>query len=146
MRPRVYREGKDLFMRVLLVAAIVFAMSGWSLAQDQGNVEELNRKYQDALAQLKAAQDRKNELATENDKLNAHVADMQKQLDELHRQAATFAQQTFDLRSEHAAWQSFLKRYPRLAEEWKLFIESDPLAAPSTLPTLIDPRSPLLME
>jgi uncharacterized protein HemX len=128
-------------MRLLLVAAILFATSGLAFAQDQG--EDLNKKYQDALAQLKAAQDRKNELATENEKLNAHVADLQKQLDESHRAASNFALQTFQLRSEHAAWTTFLKRYPRLAIQWKLFIESDPLAAPATLPDIVDPKAPL---
>src|ERR1700733_14561030 len=87
-------------MRLLLAAALIFTLTSFSLAQDQsgGNLEELNRKYQDALAQLKAAQNRKNELANENDKLTARLADMQKQLDESHRQSAAFAQQTFQLR------------------------------------------------
>jgi predicted nuclease with TOPRIM domain len=133
-------------MRLLLAAALIFTLTSFSLAQDQGNLEELNRKYQDALAQLKAAQNRKNELATENDKLNAHLADMQKQLDDLHRQSAAFAQQTFQLRSEHSAWLAFLKRYPRLSQEWQIFLESDPLAAPSNLPTLIDPTAPLRVD
>jgi len=133
-------------MRLVLVAAIIFATTAASFAQEQGNVDELNRKYQDSLAQLKAAQDRKNELATENEKLNAKIAEMQKQLEESHRQAATFAQQTFYLRSEHAAWLSFLKRYPKLGEEWKLFLESDPLAQPSNLPPMIDPHAPLQVE
>ena len=134
-------------MRLLLVAAIIFSTTGWAAAQDQGgNVDELNRKYQDALAQLKAAQDRKNELATENEKLNARLTEMQKQMDDSHRQAATFAMQSFQLRSEHAAWLAFLKRYPKLSQQWQLFIESDPLAQPTTLPSYVDPKAPLAAE
>src|SRR5450432_2668136 len=133
-------------MRLVLVAAIIFATTAASFAQEQGNVDELNRKYQDSLAQLKAAQDRKNELATENEKLNARLTEMQKQMDDSHRQAATFAMQSFQLRSEHAAWLAFLKRYPKLSQQWQLFIESDPLAQPTTLPAYADPKTPLAAE
>jgi predicted nuclease with TOPRIM domain len=133
-------------MRLLLTIALILTLTSFSLAQDQGNLEELNRKYQDALAQLKAAQNRKNELATENDKLTARLTDMQKQLDDAHRQSAAMAEQTFQLRSEHAAWQAFVQRYPKLAEEWRLFIESDPLSLPSNLPPLIDPRAALQVQ
>src|SRR5579862_911342 len=130
--------------RLFLVTAMIFAVSGLAHAQDpSNNVDELNRKYQDALVQLKAAQDRKNELATENEKLTAHVADLQKQLDEANRQASTFAQQTFQLRANYAAWEAFMKRYPLLLGKWKVFIESDPLALPSEWPDMVDPLHPL---
>lgn len=130
------KEGKDHVMRLSWVVVTVLAMAAsWSVAQDQSNSpEEVNRKYQDALSQLKAAQDRKNELATENEKLNARLAEMQKKLDQANREAASYAQRTFQLRCESAAWQTFLRRYPTLLERWKLFIEADPLSQPSELP------------
>jgi DNA repair ATPase RecN len=114
-----------------------------ALAQEQTSPEELNRRYNDTLNQLRAAQDRKNELATENEKLTARVTDLEKQLDEARRQAATFSEQTFRLRVHYAAWLSFVRRYPLLLEKWKLFVEGDPLAAPSSLPEMLDPTSPL---
>src|SRR4051812_18256967 len=125
---------------VTTVVTALAASPSQSLAQDQpnNNPEELNRKYQDALAQLKSAQDRKNELAAENEKLNARVGDLEKQLEEAKRTAATFAEQTFRLRSHYAAWHAFLRRYPVLLEKWKLFIEADPLAIPSTFPEILE--------
>ena len=128
-------------MRLSWALAIVLAMSGWAAGQNASdNPEELNRKYQDALAQLKAAQDRKNELATENEKLTARIAELEKQNEELRRQAATFAEQTWKLRMHYAAWESFLKRRsPQLLEKWRVFLERDPLSAPSGLPDLSDP-------
>ena len=121
--------------RWFAVAILLGTVVPVSHAQDGGNnPDELNRKYQDALTQLKAAQDRKNELATENEKLNAKVADLEKQLESAHREQAEFAQRTFQLRSHMAAWEAFARRYPKLLEQWKLFITADPLALPSQMP------------
>jgi len=111
-----------------------------SLAQDTAaNPDELNRKYQDALNQLKAAQDRKNELANENEKLKARIAELEKQAEDSKRTAATYADQTYFLRSHYAAWQGFIKRYPQLAERWKAFLESDLLAVPWRVPDPLEP-------
>jgi septal ring factor EnvC (AmiA/AmiB activator) len=134
---------RRLFVWAVAVVATIATLASSptrSFAQDQpnNNPEELNRKYQDALAQLKSAQDRKNELAAENEKLNARIADLEKQIDESKRTAATFAEQTYRLRSHYAAWHAFLRRYPLLLEKWKLFIEADPLAVPSSFPDMLD--------
>src|SRR5262252_25046 len=93
-RPLVTVGRKGFNMRRLCIALViatttlVVAAPGRALAQDQNNnPEDINRKYQDALAQLKSAQDRKNELAAENEKLHARIADLEKQLDEQKRTA-----------------------------------------------------------
>jgi chromosome segregation ATPase len=132
-------------MRLRCAVALMLAMSGWAAAQNAtDNPEELNRKYQDALAQLKAAQDRKNELATENEKLTARIAELEKQNDELRRAAATFAEQTWKLRMHYAAWESFLKtRSPQLLEKWRVFLERDPLSAPASFPDSPDTSTTL---
>jgi predicted nuclease with TOPRIM domain len=132
-------------MRLSWVLAGVLAMSGWASAQNANdNPEELNRKYQDALAQLKAAQDRKNELATENEKLTARIAELEKQNEELRRNSATFAEQTWKLRMHYAAWESFLRsRHPQLLAKWRVFLERDPLMAPATMPDELNPQSAL---
>jgi|SRR5687767_14360841 hypothetical protein len=106
-------------------------------AQDQANPEDLNRKYQDALAQLKAAQDRKNELANENEQLKARIAELEKQADEHRRAAAEYASTTFFYRSHYAAWQTFIERYPQLKARWRVFLEGD-LLAPDDMPEMID--------
>jgi peptidoglycan hydrolase CwlO-like protein len=130
-------------MRLSWALAAMLAMAGWAAAQNAtDNPEELNRKYQDALAQLKAAQDRKNELATENEKLTARIAEMEKQNEEMKRQVAMHAEQTWKLRMHYAAWESFLKsRQPQLLEKWRVFLEREPLSAPSTLPEFADPKA-----
>jgi predicted nuclease with TOPRIM domain len=131
-------------MRALAWAVMAVALTaGFAFAQDANNPEQVKKLYQDALAQLKAAQDRKNELATQNEQLAAKVAELQKQLDaarsemlELKRQDAESAEKTFYLRSHHAAWQTFVDRYPELKARWKQFMEKDVLAAGNELPEL----------
>jgi hypothetical protein len=126
------RGGKDHPMRwqwrraAATVFAIVFISTCISPplhAQNQPNPDDLSKKYEDALAQLKAAQDRKNELATENEQLKARIAELEKQADEHRRAAAEYAQNTFFLRSHYAAWQTFIDRYPQLKTRWRVFLE-----------------------
>ena len=139
-------------MRALawVTAVALAAGTTLALAQDANNPEQLKKLYDDALAQLKAAQDRKNELATQNEQLTAKVAELQKQLDqargemlELKRQDAENAEKSFYLRSHHAAWLSFIDRYPELKSRWKQFLEKDLLAANNELPKLVDPEWPV---
>lgn len=134
-------------MRLMWVAAVTLAVTGLVTAQEQsGNLEELNRKYQDALAQLKAAQDRKNELATENERLLMRLAETEKQLEQTKQQVAELAGQTFKLRSHYAAWQAFIRRYPLMQEKWQIFVQSNPLAVPADLPEMLDPSNTLPVE
>jgi predicted nuclease with TOPRIM domain len=88
-------------------------------AQEGG---DLRKMYQDALAQLKESQDRKNQLASENTKLTAHVADLEKQLAAAKRQTAEYQQQTFFLRAHYASWQVFVQSYPDILERWRQYI------------------------
>ena len=126
-------------MRIFLLGmALVFAFSGVSLAADSPSPEQLKKMYDDALAQLKSAQDRKNELAKENENLKAKVEELtkdlamaQSQVQDLKRENANNAEKDFYLRAYHAAWETFLKHYPELMARWKVFMESDnPLTPP----------------
>jgi hypothetical protein len=131
-------------MRQFLLAIIIVAAVNVGWAQDQTtNPDELNRKYQDALAQLNLAQERKNQLATENEKLTARVLELEKQLEQAQNQAATLASQTFSLRAHQVAWTRFIRRYPTLQERWRLFLESSVLAVPADIGDVLDPFSPL---
>ena len=116
-------------------------ISPGAFAQDQANPEDLNNKYQDALAQLKAAQDRKNELATENEQLKARIAELEREAHEHRRAAAEYANGTFFLRSHFAAWQTFIDRYPQLKTRWRVFLEGG-LLDPGDLPEGVE-LSPL---
>src|SRR6476620_6673920 len=103
-------------MRALVwVAAALVLSAGFALAQDASSPEQLKKLYDDALAQLKAAQDRKNELAQQNEQLTAKVEELQKQLDQvkgevldLKRRDAESAEKSFFLRSHFAAWHDFV--------------------------------------
>ena len=121
-----------------------------ALAQDASNPEQMKKLYEDALTQLKAAQDRKNELAMQNEQLTAKSAELQKQLDaarsemlELKRRDAENAEKTFDLRSHQAAWKAFVERYPELKARWNQFLEKDILAAGNEMPKLLDGDWPM---
>ncbi|CAN5399567.1 hypothetical protein BH09PLA1_BH09PLA1_34870 [soil metagenome] len=108
----------------LTLAALTFSSGTPILAQDQNNPDVLRKELAETMSQLKAAQDRKNELANEYEKLKAQVATMQKQLDDATRTVAENAEQTYQIRSEMAAWNAFVDRDPRLRARWELFLEA----------------------
>ena len=128
--------------KACVVVLFAVSLAANALAQDQNNPDILKKELADALSQLKAAQDRKNELATENEKLKAQVAAIQKEADECHRAAAAFAEQTYILRSQSAAWNIFLDRYPRLKTQWDLFLSAAPSEVINELPVWTDPNPP----
>jgi hypothetical protein len=139
MRRLSPRLARTLLAVVFLAGSFVSSPHSSAVAQDQNNPEVLRKELADALAQLKAAQDRKNELATENDKLKAQIAAMQKDVDEVRRAQATWAEQSYFLRAQQAAWNDFLERYPRLRAEWEMFLAAGPFAPSNELPKWADP-------
>lgn len=107
--------------------------------------EDMKKMYDDALVQLKAAQERKNQLAAENEKLTAQVNEMKKQIeqmqqqmDDLKRADAEHDQKTFFLRAHYAAWKEFIRQYPDLYGRWKLFLHDDLIKPAPILPDGID--------
>jgi septal ring factor EnvC (AmiA/AmiB activator) len=146
--------GKDVTMRLLAgVMAVMLAFSGVVYDADTPTPDQLKKMYDEALAQLKNAQDRKNELAKENEDLKAKAEEMgkdlaaaQAQVQDLKRDLADNDEKDFYLRAYHAAWENFIARSPELMARWKAFIGSDAAAtAPSTEP-LIDPHWPAIEE
>jgi hypothetical protein len=116
-----------MFRRFVMILILLSTGSPRVWAQDQNNnPDALRKELADTLAQLKTAQDRKNELGNENEKLKAQLAAMQKQLDELQRASTTWAEQTYWLRSREAAWAAFVGADPRLKARWELFLETAP--------------------
>ena len=134
---------------VTAVAAAMLAAAPLALAEDPPKPEQLKQMYDDTLAQLKNAQERKTQLAAENEQLKAKLADLQKQLDaskarnsDLEKQAAGYAEKTFFLRSHYAAWQEFLQRNPRLQIRWKTFLGNDAITPRRDVPVVVDPEWP----
>ena len=133
---------------VWVIAALCLS-AGASLAEDKPNPDQLKKAYDDALVQLKAAQNSKNELAKENEKLGKQVEDLKKQLaatqgevQDLKRQVSDNEEKTFYMRSYCAAWRAFLRAHPELMVRWKLFLGEDPLASPDEPRPLLEPGWP----
>ena len=121
-------------MKWVLTIIIALGCSGVSFAQENSNPEEVKKSLSDALNQLKAAQDRKNELATENEGLKSRVAELEKQLTDQKQKTAELEDKTWFWRSHYFAWMKFIQRYPTLLAQWKVFIDNNPLVLPSVLP------------
>jgi chromosome segregation ATPase len=141
---------RGVVVTVVSMAALL-SSPGLALAQENPNPEQLKKAYEDALAQLRAAQQRKNELAEENGKLTATITELQKQLtaanarmEEMKRVDAEHAEKSFFLRSHYMAWQNFLKAYPEMLTRWKTFLGNEFITAPAEVPTeIVDPQWPM---
>lgn len=146
-------------MRAGTCIAIAIAAIGaaWgpapALAQDNTSVEQMKKMYDDALQQLKASQERKNQLAAENEKLKQQVDALNKELgtargelQTLRQSDAGYAERTFFLRSHYMAWQAFAKANPETAVRWRVFLESTYLLTPDGGVRLIDRALPAPVE
>jgi septal ring factor EnvC (AmiA/AmiB activator) len=116
---------------VWIIALVVAVLVSSARAQDEVKPDQLKKMYDNAVVQLKDAQDRKNELAMENEKLKTKLADLEKQLDAAHADQATFAERTYQLRAAHAAWEVFVSRYPKLLGQWQAYLQANILDNPS---------------
>ena len=135
---------------VCVMAMFVLFSCAISWADEPIKPEQLKKAYDDALVQLKAVQDRKAELAKENESLAAKVEELKKQVsttqtqvDDLKREMADNDERTFYLRSYHAAWQSFIRRYPEVMARWKIYLGDSLLSVPQEVPDVINPEWPL---
>jgi len=132
-------------MRTCLIVAMAILFLAKPGFGEDIKPEQIKRMYDDALAQLKAAQDRKAELSRENEVLNAKLAEMQKQLAEsqdqvtlLKRQVASHDDKTFTLRAYLAAWEMFLRHHPVLQAQWDAYVGHSVLNWPADLPDLLN--------
>lgn len=121
----------------VMLAVLLLATTGVFAVDDKPSPEQLQKAYDDALVQLKEAQNAKNDLAKENDKLTKQIDDLKKQLgvasariSGLERQASENDEKTFHLRSIYAAWKSYMKLHPDLLVSWRLYLGADALASP----------------
>ena len=137
--------------RSIFIALTFIVLAVPSFGQDP-KPEQLKKMYQDALTQLNAAQDRKNELAMQNEQLTAKVAELTKQLDaaraegaELKSRDAEISDRTFFLRSHFAAWRSFTEQFPEIKTRWDAYIGATTLPI-SEWAGILDPQWPLTVR
>ena len=136
-------------MTITLAALAACWTAAPAVAQEGPTVEQMKKMYDDALQQLKASQERKNQLAAENEKLKQQIDVMGKEmaavkgeLQTLRQADAGYAERTFFLRSHYMAWQSFARANPEIALRWRLFLESTYLLSPVSDAMLIDRQWP----
>jgi septal ring factor EnvC (AmiA/AmiB activator) len=143
-------ERNAIMPRYVLFITAAVLLAGVARAEEKPTLDQLKKAYDDALVQLKDAQNSKNDLAKENEKLVKLADDLKKQLasaqaenEKLKRELSDTDRKTFSLRAYQAAWQSFLRAYPDLMVRWKLFLSEDVLAVPQDPRPLVDPSWPL---
>jgi hypothetical protein len=130
-----------------LTVAVLLALvpPAGARADDKQDPEQLKKAYDDALVQLKAAQERKNQLAADNEKLAGQLSDLKQQvdrmkeaMDQIKRAEVEQADRTFFFRSHYYAWQNFIRRYPDLQGRWKAYFENPLLSTPRPPPGSLD--------
>lgn len=111
---------------ICLVGLVLAAFAGNSHAQPN-DPETLKRAYEDTLAQLRNAQDRKNELAVENEKLRLEIERLksqvtaeQEKVSRLQSQLDVFLTQSYAARSTQAAFSAFLRANPEIRKAWQM--------------------------
>jgi hypothetical protein len=111
------------WLAVLMLASV-------ALAEDDVKPQDLKKLYNETLVQLRAAQDRKAELASQNERMAMRAAELEKeirfqtaQIDDLKRQTAGWAEKTYFLRTNYAAWRQFLEMNPAVRAQWTNYLE-----------------------
>lgn len=114
---------------VAVLLACLAGQAGTAFAQPT-DPAQLKSMYDDAMKQLQAAQDRRNELAAENERLKSQVSQLEKDLitqrEDIRR--------SYVLWSNYQAWIQFIEGQPALLERFRsFFVEGNP-TTPATLP------------
>ena len=125
-----------------LVGMLLAAIPAGVLGQDGLSTEQLKRMYDDAVVQLKTAQNSRNDLARDNEKLKARLAQLEGELKQTQADANAVADATFQARAERAAFVEFLHLNPSTGVQWHLFLEKNLLASPDPA-DLLDHNWPL---
>jgi predicted nuclease with TOPRIM domain len=123
-------------MNAASVVVLSFVFTIAAHAQDQPTVEQLRQQLQETQNQLKSSQDRKNELATENERLVARTRQLETDMELMKREHAALLERTYYLRAHLQAWDVFLNRYPQLRARWNAFMNANALYIPNPIPEL----------
>jgi hypothetical protein len=129
-------------MRWILICGLMASLTGVASAQDEIKPDELKKLYNDTLVQLKAAQDRKAELAARVEQQEKELQTDNNQIADLQRQLADSAERTYFLRIYYNAWTQFIAAEPDIHKQWDFFL-STALPAPTPQSPFYDPDWPL---
>jgi hypothetical protein len=136
-------------MRRIIGCVMVLLLAGIARAQDV-KPDDLKKRLNQTLDELKSVQDRKAELAMENAKLSSRIAELEKinqaqaaQLDDLKRKAAAFADRTLFLSTQYAAWTQFINLNQAIKMQWAIFEDTIAMAGAGQSPLFMDTDWPL---
>ena len=101
-----------LFRLRLFGLILSLALACPAIAQEQ-TVEQLKAQYDEALKQLQAAQDRKNELANENELLK-------KQVESLTQICYASREQMLFLQTHYNLWQMYVAAFPEVGRWFEM--------------------------
>jgi predicted nuclease with TOPRIM domain len=117
-----------------LAIAFLGAMATASHAQD---AQQLQKMYDESQAQLRAAQDRKNELFVENQKLQKRLSELEEQLSATRGELETLENRAWFLREHYASWQDFVELNPPIRAMWQGFFNGALVTTPTLLTDLL---------
>jgi hypothetical protein len=124
-------------MRPLVWAAIMACtLASTAMAQTARPPSDWEKMYNDVSAQLRAAQDRKSELAADNARLTTRVAQLQRQTDAL-------TDRTLFLQAFYTGWASFMARNSFIWDQWGSFWSQSYPGLPDNSQLLFDPQWPI---
>jgi hypothetical protein len=128
------------FRRPILALAATLAVATIAApVRADPTADQLKAQYEETVRQLQQSQDRKNQLANENEQLKAHVAELEGKLNAIDAQA----KQAEFLRGQYVAWQTFIERYPQLLNRFQIFTGiGTPPAVVATPEPFFDPEWP----
>jgi uncharacterized protein HemX len=129
-------------MRWIWICALIASLTGVANAQDEIKPDELKKLYNDTLVQLKAAQDRKAELAARVEQQEKELQNDTNQIADLQRQVADYQEKTYFLRIYYNAWNQFIAAEPDIRRQWDFFMNTA-LPAPTPQSPFYDPDWPL---
>jgi uncharacterized protein YlxW (UPF0749 family) len=127
---------KQLCRRPIAFVAASIVLTSVAMVHADPNVEQLRKLYDEALAQLRDAQDRKNELAQENERLRERIAALE--LPERLMPSAEWHQRMNRL----AAMEWFLGMHPIVAEKFNEFARANLLNTTAPAGNWYDPNWP----
>jgi len=136
----------------LRAAMLAIALAPWANAQEVRQPSDWKKMYDDASVQLRAAQDRKSEMANTIAQLTARVAALQTQLQAAQDQLNSLNQRfeadiarTYLLNAAYTGWESFTLQNPDVRDRWRAFWAFVPGGLKSDFPLVGDPQWPLAM-
>jgi TolA-binding protein len=110
------------------------------------SAEQLQKQLDDANSQLKSAQDRKNELAQENQKLQKQLEDLRARSEQTRQRLETIENRAYYMREHYAAWQLFVEANPALRAMWVAHFNGEGRAPGRAAELLGDGRWPFGIE